>query len=318
MSKSKQADDVTEAVGRPDPGSLLRQAREDQGVSLDEVSDRIKISTVQLDALESGDVERLPGLAYSRGYVRTYARLLGLDADALVQDFNALYGEGGQRQVQTINRVKPQAHLGDPMLRISIIVFVLILIGSSVWWWQTQMVGDTPILSPPSVVEPVSSESAAVQPQEVVDTELQAESVGLSQDGPAPIDEEAEPEYLSDAEIARLAQELDSAAEKEVTDIVVSAPAVVADSGSQVVSSNAPLLLVRFNSECWVSIKDNSGKVVFASLMQDGDTLERNLDSLPVQLLVGQTSAVVEAAFRGKPLALAQYSKKGVARLTLE
>jgi cytoskeleton protein RodZ len=75
----------------PEPvGSVLAHAREAAGLSQEEAARRLKFATRQLVALERGEWSRLPGGAAVRSMVRTYARLLGLEAEALV----ARVGEG--------------------------------------------------------------------------------------------------------------------------------------------------------------------------------------------------------------------------------
>lgn len=71
-------------------GTVLARAREAAGLSQDEAASRLKFAPRQLDALERGDWGRLPGGAAVRAMVRSFARLLGLDAEALV----ARVGEG--------------------------------------------------------------------------------------------------------------------------------------------------------------------------------------------------------------------------------
>jgi cytoskeleton protein RodZ len=322
VSKLSHPDELVDTTGGLSPGQVLQQAREQQGITLAQVSDRIKISATQLSAIEQGDLQQLPGLAYARGYVRTYGRFLGLDADALVQDFNALYGAAAQRQVKTINRVKPQAHLGDPIIRASIIVFVLLLLSSSVWWWQTQLGGTASLAGALSAVSSAWVAPNAVDtPSEVspnsVDQVVNEPPVNLQE--AEPVGAEVEPEYLTDAEIARLAGELEAEDTASVPDERVAVEeTLMTNNGEDSLGLESAVLVIRFNGECWVSIKDTSGKVIYASLMQDGNTLERNLDTLPVELLIGQVGSVVESEFRGQLLDLAPHSKKGVARLTLQ
>jgi len=71
-------------------GALLARAREAAGLGPEEAARKLKFAPRQLDALERGEWGRLPGGAAVRAMVRSYARLLGLDADALV----ARVGEG--------------------------------------------------------------------------------------------------------------------------------------------------------------------------------------------------------------------------------
>ena len=68
-------------------GDRLRQARVRAGLSLGEISARTKIRTALLDALESGDFTRLPQGLLGRGFLRAYAREVGLDPEAIVRQF---------------------------------------------------------------------------------------------------------------------------------------------------------------------------------------------------------------------------------------
>ena len=70
-----------------DFGGKLRHAREQQGVSLHQIAARTKISVAVLEALERNDVSKLPGGIFSRGFVRSYASVVGLDPDQTVREF---------------------------------------------------------------------------------------------------------------------------------------------------------------------------------------------------------------------------------------
>ena len=62
-------------------GENLRREREMRGVSLEEISSATKISLRFLDAIEREDFAKLPGGIFSRSFVRSYARYLGLDEE---------------------------------------------------------------------------------------------------------------------------------------------------------------------------------------------------------------------------------------------
>lgn len=70
----------------PQIGSILKEARTRRGLDIRTVEERTKIRTKYLRALENEDWDALPGPAYARGFLRTYASLLGLDAEALVDE----------------------------------------------------------------------------------------------------------------------------------------------------------------------------------------------------------------------------------------
>lgn len=68
-------------------GPTLARAREEQGLSIHELQERTKIRGRYLRALEAEAWEALPSAAYAKGFLRTYAGELGLDAEALVDEF---------------------------------------------------------------------------------------------------------------------------------------------------------------------------------------------------------------------------------------
>ena len=65
-------------------GMLLRDAREAAGLTMDAVAQALKLAPRQVRAIEEDEYALLPGRTFVRGFVRNYARLLNLDADAIV------------------------------------------------------------------------------------------------------------------------------------------------------------------------------------------------------------------------------------------
>jgi hypothetical protein len=70
-------------------GDVLRGAREKKNLSLTEVAWQTRIKESYLEALESGDYASLPGPAYITGFLRNYARHVGLHPDDIVQEYHA-------------------------------------------------------------------------------------------------------------------------------------------------------------------------------------------------------------------------------------
>jgi cytoskeleton protein RodZ len=62
-------------------GNILREAREKLGLSVADVAGQIKFAPRQIEALEAEDFKRLPEAAFLRGFVRSYAKILHLDAE---------------------------------------------------------------------------------------------------------------------------------------------------------------------------------------------------------------------------------------------
>ncbi|HEV7573780.1 MAG TPA: RodZ domain-containing protein [Thermoanaerobaculia bacterium] len=84
-------------------GEELRREREIRGISLKEIADSTKISKRFLDAIERNDHKTLPAPVFTRGFVREYARYLGLNSDEMVNRYNfAAVGD---------DRIEQSAHL---------------------------------------------------------------------------------------------------------------------------------------------------------------------------------------------------------------
>jgi cytoskeletal protein RodZ len=84
-------------------GEELRREREIRGISLKEISDATKISKRFLEAIERNDHKTLPAPVFTRGFVREYARYLGLNAEEMVTRYN--YAASGD------DRIEQSAHL---------------------------------------------------------------------------------------------------------------------------------------------------------------------------------------------------------------
>lgn len=89
------ADAVHAGRGDASVGTLLREAREARGLSLDEAARVTRLGKNYLVALETDDFGKLPSLAYARGFIRAYAGFLGISADDLLSRYDAVDDDGG-------------------------------------------------------------------------------------------------------------------------------------------------------------------------------------------------------------------------------
>jgi cytoskeleton protein RodZ len=94
-----------------DFGTFLRLAREQRGLTLQELAVTTKISARVLEALERNDPSKLPGGIFSRAFVRAYAREVGLESDATVARFVAAFPDeaGADEMPATTNAVEAES-----------------------------------------------------------------------------------------------------------------------------------------------------------------------------------------------------------------
>ncbi|MGD0197761.1 MAG: helix-turn-helix transcriptional regulator [Solirubrobacteraceae bacterium] len=89
-------------------GAALREARERRGLSRAEVETRLKIRDRYLQAIEDESWDRLPGYAFARGFLRSYAQLLGLDGDALVAEFKRVAQDQSEPELSVLVQPQPE------------------------------------------------------------------------------------------------------------------------------------------------------------------------------------------------------------------
>src|SRR5207302_2922527 len=93
----------------------MRREREMRDVSLEEIAEATKIGTRSLRALEEQDFDKLPGGIFNKGFVRSYARYLGLDEEQAVADYMAALSEAMAAGKATRQEpATPEHHINDP------------------------------------------------------------------------------------------------------------------------------------------------------------------------------------------------------------
>jgi cytoskeleton protein RodZ len=166
-------------------GTALREGRERKGLTVEAVEEKTKIAPSVIVALEEGNSARFPHPVYARGFVRSYALLLGLDAQELCAHFSREYPVPKDNDQSELH--SPQLHVkmhdsGSVITAVRIVAILGILgLGALGWfafnhfWPQSSQAPQSVEESAPPVVpaEPLSSESLPApltQMQEVAAT----------------------------------------------------------------------------------------------------------------------------------------------------
>lgn len=124
-------------------GERLRREREMRGVSLDDIADATKIGTRLLRAMEEEHFELLPGGIFNKGFVRAYAKYLGLNEEEAVADYLEAAGESAPdpRLIAEQNSLRIDRTSGDsgnsravgfPIIPV-LILLVVIAAGAGGW-----------------------------------------------------------------------------------------------------------------------------------------------------------------------------------------
>jgi cytoskeletal protein RodZ len=118
-------------------GEKLRQAREERGISISEVAEQTRISPHYLDSIENDDYRTLPGGIFNKGFVKSYAKYVGIDEQEALQDYARLIAnqEGGAPSSDEPKTYKPEVLTDDRTSGSSIptIIFAAIILGLMAW-----------------------------------------------------------------------------------------------------------------------------------------------------------------------------------------
>jgi hypothetical protein len=110
-------------------GTTLREARNRRKVDLSEVEAAIKIRVRYLQAIENEEWDALPGGAYTRGFIRTYASYLGLDGERLADDYRrSTAPSGGERAPKRVEPVPMGARGGPRRIPTGVLVAAVCLV----------------------------------------------------------------------------------------------------------------------------------------------------------------------------------------------
>lgn len=320
------------AANRVNPGETLRQARESRDWSISEVAVKLNLTQVSLANLEAGAFDKLPGHTFARGYIRAYAKLLGMDQAVLVQAFDQYTGTDAHgSNVHSLGRIEEPVRLSHNILRIVSLLLLVVVIGGGFFWWQDQTTLRGKDLAN-IAMEHVEVESADGTTQihpldepedQAVSEAQQPEETPLSLDqGQASTDPAAAPVEPA-ATIATVAP-VTAPAASVVTAPVAPAPApvapVVVAAAPAPAAPQAPVagtgkLHLQYVANCWTQVTDGNGKVLLSGLKRKGDSVDLS-GKPPFTLRLGFARGV-QVTYNGQAVDVAPFTSGETARLKL-
>lgn len=296
-------------VAAPMPGAILLEERRRQSLSVTDVARQLKLSPRQVEALERDDYAALPGPVFVRGFMRNYARMLGVDAEPLVRSVEATLSPGKSdapvepgpvpRPGQTAASLAAEmpGSGGRNRMPLYVVSAVIILVTAYVATRDR-----TPPLAPmdvPVVATPTEVPAAVPAPAPAPEATTLEPRPAAVVTAPAPVPAPAAPQAAT-----------------TVPTPVASAPVPSEAPAELTVGRNGPELRLKFERESWVEVRNGNGNVIFAQLSPGGSVrIVRGLP--PLSLVVGNASGV-SLTFKGKAVDLAPHTRTDVARLTLE
>lgn len=112
-------------------GEKLRQAREERGISISEVAEQTRISSLYLEAIDADNYKILPGGIFNKGFVRSYAKYVGVDEQEALQDYAHLIAEYEEKEEDKYKAYRPEVLTDDRTgtSMIPTVLFAVVILG---------------------------------------------------------------------------------------------------------------------------------------------------------------------------------------------
>ena len=324
------------AANRVNPGETLRQARESKGWSLAEVALKLNLTVSSLSNLEAGAFDKLPGHTFARGYIRAYAKLLGMDQTVLVQQFDQSTGTDSQgSNVHSLGRIEEPVRVSHTILRIVSLLLLVAVIGGGFVWWQdqtSQRAKDLTTLSPEHVEVEGADGTTQIHPldepedQAIVENQTEAGApLALPQTSTS-----AEPEVAASATTPTApAQNSAPVPATPATPATAAAavPAVPAPVATAPVAPTVPApaaaaptagqgqVSLQFTADCWTQVTDGTGKVLLSGLKRKGENVSVT-GKPPFAVRLGFARGA-QVSYNGQVVDVAPFTSGETARLKL-
>jgi cytoskeleton protein RodZ len=301
--------------GKPQqaPGDLLKQAREKLGLAQKDIAAQLNLQTEVIDAVEKNDRDRLPVATYARGYIRSYARLVKMDADMLIQ----LYDQYSTPPPEIIPTIKKptQASSRDKPVRAIIYLITFILALLLLAWLQSKyIVGRNPGGGTPDTTDTgeKTGQHAVPGPQ----NQVPGSSVAI----PDSKQTHSSPQDLSHSlpESATTTRE-NVISETEATDqpvIDTTLPAAInpAQITENLMKGEDRLEFI-LNHDSWIEVYDAHKTKMYHGLARAGNEIKL-AGTAPFSVLLGNVAGVT-VRYNDEPFDPAPYANAGIARFTL-
>ena len=293
---------------------LLSNERVKRGLSLQEVADRLKLSRKQLEAIENDEYDKLPGPAFARGFVRNYAKLLGLDVALLNASLDAHLPmpplnppAADAAPAAAAQAASSRSPAVNPTLIKGALALLVLLLAAGVGYRLLTQGASTPA-TPPLATPAVESAlpQAALNPEPA--SSAAPVSAAPSVDS-KPAELKPEPAKLEALAVAPVKPaEVKPAEAKPTSTDTSTAQAAVSDTG-------AGELVLNAREKAWVSVIDAKGKKLLYGQVSGEKRL--GAGTPPYKLIIGNAPQV-ELNSTGQAVPLADKTKGSTAKLELQ
>ncbi len=310
------------------PGSLLSQARNAKGFTAADIAQKLRLKVGIIEALERDEVLSTISLTFTKGYVRSYAKLLGLNENHIIQLFNELHisDDLTPKKMQSFSRKVSREHNDSRWMIVTYSIIALVILLSILWWVQHQ---SEPFFAAKSNVpeaEQSVSESLQTPVFDAIEddsftlnaVEIDSELTDLTNATEAEVDietgsdlapyEQAEfvdetttaiPDFIPNTNPENIDQVL-TVLENNDPDVDSELRLFADDNESMQDSNELVELIFSFSGDCWIKITDATGNDIAYGVKKAGRVMPV-IGQAPFSVILGAPRSV-NLQYDGEPI----------------
>ncbi len=310
------------ATSKGAPGEMLREARERAGLSQDEIAAKLKLAPRQIAAIESGDWDSLPERTFTRGFMRSYARLVGLDPSIVGLDRSPSQPNAGGELKPTPAAIGEitmdvERNSRSSATRWAVPILLIAVLAAGVVYFQW---GELLGLGGLSAVKPATTTSVNDATKSSANTAITANKPAQAAVAPTEATPPSLPAATSSGSVitagAASPDVVASTAPASQTATVEAAPVAptTAPSGLLATVAGEKRITITFRGKSWTEVR-SKGEVIYSEASLPG-TKEFN-GAPPLSFIVGNASNV-SLSVDGKPYDMSSITRNDVARFRIE
>ncbi len=313
------------------PGDVLAARRIEMRLSIEELSARVKLAPRQLIALEANDFGSLPGMATTRGFIRSCAKALGMDPEPLLamvaNEPNPALGPmvmrrplpqpgfNGRRYAPSTSHRRGSNKLSGLAAVVLIFVGTLAYVAWRNDWLQLPEVDFS---AARNAVLPSFSSSAQNEPQTPAEAPAETASPAADDATESPAIAKPASSPLPAKPAVTVVPNGDVNASAASAPVKPAAPAAAtAAKAAATTIDPARMLELKLREDAWVEVLTQNGERKLVSRLMKAGSTERVEMTEPVILVVGN-AAGVDVTLRGQPVSLKAGTRDNVAKVNLK
>ena len=261
------------------PGRRLREQRESNHLSREEVAHHLRLDVQLIKALEENDYSHLPSPAYICGYLRSYARLLKLPEDQIVQAYS--HGEQIHAAMvpESVSILPKKMGVNFAFVKTIIIIIIAALVAGGLYLIAEKFdifSGGSPAQKSSELAVPIAPETVPQPAQEdtaapVPDTQA-PESVSSAEQAPSTAKPETSATLIEQLPTPKTTIPNVAATDTDAQAPPAAAPVVSTQAAQTVPSAPPQTLRLHFLDDSWIEVTDNTGKrLIYQLVVKNAD-----------------------------------------------